>query len=619
MTRPGAALYHRSKYRTNYQATPADGESGQASVYLILMMGIFLLAAVGFAVDLSSIWFHRQAAQSAADASCIAGAMDMLYLSKGTIASSPGFSPGTGGDCSSSSASAICKYAAFNGYTATTSAASWGTSTAAGAIAVSWTFPTSVTGVKSSGGATYPFLAVVVQEKPVTWFMGLLGVNAMTVGASCTCGLPPGTGSPPLVILHPTAAQSLWVSGGAHIAITGGPTISIGVNSTANGSPSSNRSNNAVYCDGGNGYPIDTSTAGPTATGGQLSIVGGPTTNQYCGAQTILNDPANKLWKSPQAATADPYGSVPAPTQPGAPQLLTSNPVGDATGCIQNAVSSGSNGCARKDPTYGLITGVWVGPGTDSCPNTIANSSAGTLHNVGQDPGTYVEYYGNCLEFSPGYYPTGINVTNLAGWANDVTTFQPGVYYLNGNLTVGSSSTIRNAWIGTQPSTQGVIFYFLSGGPVFSGGSGAPNSNISAVPSYYLTCSGTTTPSGMPTSLTGNVLASQCSAGGTYVGAPSSDSYSAAGLRGLLFFAGHSTTYNAVLLGAGASLNFTGAFYFHNTSYADYVELDGAGSSTAYAIGNVVVDKLKLSGAGTIKLGLTASSSSGSASVGIFQ
>ena len=34
------------------------------------------------------------------------------------------------------------------------------------------------------------------------------------------------------IALHPTAAESLWVSGGAHIAITGGPTISIGVNST---------------------------------------------------------------------------------------------------------------------------------------------------------------------------------------------------------------------------------------------------------------------------------------------------------------------------------------------------------------------------------------------------
>ena len=41
----------------------------------------------------------------------------------------------------------------------------------------------------------------------------------------------------------------------------------------------------------------------------------------------------------------------------------------------------------------------------------------------------------------------------------------PGVYYLNGNLTVGSATTLRNAWVGTQPSTLGVMFYFLTGGP----------------------------------------------------------------------------------------------------------------------------------------------------------
>jgi hypothetical protein len=210
-------------------------------------------------------------------------------------------------------------------------------------------------------------------------------------------------------------------------------------------------------------------------------------------------------------------------------------------------------------------------------------------------------------------------VTSLAGYANDVAIFQPGIYYLNGNLSVGGSSTIRNAWIGTQPSTQGVLFYFLSGGPLFAGGSGAANSHISAVPSYYLNCSSPSTPSGMPPSLSGNVIASQCSAGGTYVGAPSSDSYSSSGLRGLLFFSAHANTYNAVLLGAGGSLNFTGGLYFHNSTYADAVEFDGAGNSSTFAVGNIVVDQLKLSGSGTINMGLTGTALPGSPSVGILQ
>ena len=588
----------------------ADGESGQASVLLVLILGIFLLASLGFAVDLSNMWLQRQAAQSAADAACVAGSMDMLYLQNATITASPGFSMGAASDCSSSSSAAICKYAAFNGFTATTSASSWGTSTPVNAVAVNWTFPAAVAGATASAGITYPFLRVVVQQKVATWFISLLGIKSMTVGASCTCGLGPGAGVAPLVILNPTNSASLSLTGGVHIVITGGPAVSIQVNSS---SPT------AVSCSGGNGYSIDTSTAGPSGKGGRLSIVGGPTLNPYCGALTTLNDPQTLLWISGAGSTANPYAGVPTPSQPIAPQFLTSTPIGDTTGCIQNAVSSGSNGCARKDPTYGLTQGIWVGPGTDSCP--AMSTSTSDQHYMGMDPGPpYTGFYGSCLEFSPGYYPNGINVTGLAGYANDVAIFRPGIYYLNGNLNVSGSSMIRNAWIGTQPSTQGVMFYFLTGGPTFSGGSGmSAKTLVSAVPSYYLNCSGTNTPPGLPASLSGNVLVSQCSAGGTYVGSPSSDSYATTGLRGLLLFTDPSDTYNNTLMDAGSYLNFSGALYFHNTSFTDMVTLSGAGGSTTYAIGNIVVDQLTLNAAGTIHMGLIGASSPGPPTAGIVQ
>src|SRR5580698_11514283 len=184
MTRRKTQCFFGTSSCTN--SLELDSQSGQASVFLLVILGTFLLASVGFAVDLSSMWFHHQAAQSAADAACVAGAMDMLYLHNGTITSSPGFTVGTSGDCASSSSAALCQYAQFNGYTATTSAAGWSASTAAGAVAVSWTFPTAVTGVTAASGITYPFLNVVVREKPATWFMGLVGVRSLTVGASCT-------------------------------------------------------------------------------------------------------------------------------------------------------------------------------------------------------------------------------------------------------------------------------------------------------------------------------------------------------------------------------------------------------------------------------------------------
>ena len=576
-------------------------------MFLLVILGTFLLASVGFAVDLSSMWFHRQTAQSAADAACVAGAMDMLYLHNGTITSSPGFTVGTAGDCASSSSAALCQYAQFNGYTATTSAAAWSPATAGGAVAVSWTFPSSVTGVKAASGITYPFLTVLVQEKPLTWFMGLVGVKSMAVAASCTCGLPPGAAPPPLVILNPTINSALTLSGGAHIVIVGGSQTSIQVNSSANGSPSANDPSNAVYCNGGNGYPIDTSTAGPSGTGGNVAVVGGPITNQFCGANYIMNNTTHALWKSPVAVAADPYASIPAPTQPAGKVLEAVTPVA--------TVAQGYT--PTSDATYGYTSGTWVASGTDSCPNTAAHQHYLTYSSTYPLNGGNI--YGNCLEFTPGYYPNGIDTTSLAGYSNDVVIFMPGVYYLNGNLNVGSATTLRNAWIGSQPSTLGVMFYFLTGGPLFSGGSGAASGSITSVPSYYLNCSSTISPVGTPASLTGNILLSQCGAAGTYIGAPSSDTYSTTGSRGLLFFAAHSNTYNATLIGAGASLNFSGALYFHNNSYADLVELDGAGGSTTYAIGMIVVDRLTLSGSGIININVTSVTGSTPSEVGVFQ
>jgi hypothetical protein len=593
---------------SSFRAPGQQSESGQTSVLLLVILGTFLLASVGFAVDLSNIWFHRQTAQSAADAACVAGAMDTLYLTKGTLSLSPSFTPGTAGDCSSAPLAALCQYAGFNGYTATTAAAGWGASTPGNSVAVNWTFPTSVTGVTASGASPYPLLKVVVQEKPLTWFMGLLGVKSMAVGASCTCGLSGGSPTAPIVVLNPLLGSTLNISGGAHIVIAGGPQTSIQVNSAANLAPAANSALNAVYCSGGAGYPIDTSLAGPSGNGGNLSIVGGPATNQYCGGSYILNNTTQAKWKSGQAAVADPYAAVSAPTLPTAKVAEAVTPVA--------TVAQGYH--PTVDPFFGYIYGTWVGPGVDSCPNTATNQHYLTYSAT--YPLNGGNMYGNCLEFNPGYYPAGINTSSLAGYSNDVVIFMPGVYYMGGNLTVGSSTTIRNAWVGTQPSTAGVMFYFLLGGPTFSGGSGAASSVINPVPTYYMNCGNTSTPTGFPTTLTGNLLVAQCSAGGTYVGAPTSDTFSSTGSRGLLFFADHANgIFPQPFVGAGASLSFGGAIYWHNLLYTDLVSFNGAGASTTYAIGTFVVDMLSLSGSGTISMNLSGSTTSGSPQVSIFQ
>jgi hypothetical protein len=598
MQSPGAVA---SKFNPTQRALTASSlESGQASIFLLLILGTFLLASVAFAVDFANLWFRRSTVQTAADAACIAGALDMLYLQNGTIVSSPGFTSGLAGDCSSSPAAAICKYAGFNSLTPTVSRASWSSSTPAGAVAVNWTFPSSVSGVTGSSGVTSPFLQVAVEQKVATWFAGMLGVKMQTVSATCTCGMTGSSSTPPLLVLSPTASSALNISGGASIIITGGGTTSIQVNSSANASPSSNSSGNAVYCGGSSPYLINTSAGGPSGNGGNLAVVGGPASNPVCGSTVLFNGGTQGTWKSGATPIADPYSAVPAPTQP----------TGKVAEAATPAATPAQGYTPQVDSTYGYIYGTWVKTGVDSCPNTNA-----TQHYLSNYNG--INMYGNCLEFNPGYYPNGLD-TSPAQASGDVVIFMPGIYYLNGNLNVGSSTTVRNAWVGTQPSTTGVMFYFLSGGPTFAGASGATSGSVTSVPSYYTNCSGTATPSGEPTSLSGNLLVAQCSTQGTYVGAGSSDSYSASGHRGLVFFLAHTNSFQNTIVGGSAMLNFSGTGYFHNASYADRITWSGAGSTTNYALGTLVLDQLTLGGSGALNINSSVSGSS-SASVGIFQ
>src|SRR5207302_2453601 len=100
-----------------------QSEGGQAILLLILALGIFLLGAVAFSVDMGNMWFHRQSAQTAADAACTAGAMDLLVDATAGKSTQGGFTAtkDTSFDCSATaipptSGSTPCQYAALNGY-----------------------------------------------------------------------------------------------------------------------------------------------------------------------------------------------------------------------------------------------------------------------------------------------------------------------------------------------------------------------------------------------------------------------------------------------------------------------------------------------------------------------
>jgi hypothetical protein len=539
------------------QAAPlhadCSGESGQIIVSLVMMLALVLLAMAGFAVDLTNLWSHRQSAQTAADAACQAGAMDMAASLAGENLPSMGFTPGTSGNCAANSgAGSICFYASANGYA--------GTGLTNGpSNAVSWTFPATVAGVTAppSTVTSYPFLKVSITENVPTHFLfAATGSNLHPVSASCTCGLIEEKEAAPMVVLSPSASGSFTYSGGGKLTIVGGPQRSLQVNST---------SATAINCSP-SGW-INTSAGGPKGTGSDVAVVGGPATapTQCWGGG--FNGGSTGTWHGPVLPIADPYGSV------GPPASVRSLTPASGTSGIQVGKASS------------LSTA-----GQDGCPDTS----------------------NKCIEMAPGYYPHGITTNGYQTYI-----FLPGVYYLGASLNAGGSATLRMATpckpscspLSTQlgQQTDGAMFYFYAGSININGCSGCTNSNLIPVPSTALTCDGSAPSSAlnMPSTLNGNVLIAQCTANGTYwdPGGDTSDARGNPGVRGLLIYQDHADATQPIFTGSGA-LSFSGALYFHSSSYTDLLSLDGGSSSGTFVIGEIVADQVSLTGSGAINLAL---------------
>jgi hypothetical protein len=519
-------------------------ESGQAAVSLLLMMSLFLLGTLALAVDFTNIWFHRQAEQAAADAACQAGSMDLLAIAGGMSLPAMGFTSGTASNCVSSPNSTMCSYANANGYNGA------GLTAGAASNSVSWTFPVSVTGVATPAAsvAPHPFLTVSIAENVHTFFVSLLKLSKVQqINVNSTCGLVGVKSAAPMLILHPTMSGSLTYNGGANISIIGGPSRGLQVNSSS-----------ATAVNWAASGIVDLSTGGANQTGSDMAIVGGPSTNPTNGSSYAYSGGSTGSWKSSVLPIADPFGSVGSPAS-----IHSITPVN-------------------------TTTGKWVSYGTDGCPD---NTNA---HFPTTD---------DCIEYSPGYYPSGIVLPDNYSTA----IFLPGIYYLNGSLNVAGSNLLRMAKPPGFLQTDGIMLYFYSGSLNLSGCAGCTKANVDSVNSTDLSCDGSAPPAALaaPTTLSGNVLVAQCAASGTYwdTGGDTTDSRGSPGIRGLLIFQDHGNT-TAPQFTASGSLTTSGSLYFHSTSYQDVLALSGAASSGSYFLGQIVVDQLSMSGSGAIKLAL---------------
>jgi Putative Flp pilus-assembly TadE/G-like len=590
--------------------------AGQASVFMVLMLSLFLLAVLAFAVDYTNIWFQRQQAQTAADAACQAGAMDMYQSASGATLPNMGFVIGTAGDCSSygSAGPSMCWYASkngFNGYNG-------------GTADVSWSFPNSVAGVVAppSSVAPYPFLQVNISLAVKAYFSTLITGNpTQQVSAVSTCGLTQAMQGGAITVLNPTVSGALSYSGGASLKIVGGPPRSIVVNSS---------SATAVSC--GPSGVIDTSQGGPNFTGSDVGTYGGPHaapgssngcygTNGNTGLAAGFDGGTTGRWDWPAAPVPDPYSTVPAAS--GMKNVTPATKVAHSNGTTYyNLAAPEMDGCPDTAPTnYGSY-----------------NDSTYWTCNLGKY-GSQSWYCRGCKEYAPGYYPNGISENG-----SDVITFLPGVYYLDGDLSIGGSDSIRmakpcansqgvvntstsggncspltqtagangagggGAW--TWHQTDGVMFYFHgSAKPVISGASGAPSSpRVDKVPATDLTCDGSTPPSylNLSSSLDTNIMLAQCTAKGTYWDTVGDTTDSSGSVRGLLMFIDHADTASPQLQGSG-TLAYTGTLYFHSSSYGTIFQVPGGTTSGTLIWGNIVTDQMQLTGSGALTMALNPS------------
>jgi len=306
---------------------------------------------------------------------------------------------------------------------------------------------------------------------------------------------------------------------------------------------------------------------------------------------------------------------------------------------------------------YGV--GALIKPSTPTCASSAnsggfvymavtAGTSSGTCPSSFNQVRCTRQADGTC---SGGTTPDGTIVWRNVGVAStgpSTAIFDPGLYFVGSQgFSLGSGSTARIS-TSTGDGSKGVMFYFNTSGSVKIGSSSGNSSACTSVPYPYnsgspngcivpynvngsissaatgyvastvLQCpSGSATPSQVPATLSGNILLGPC---GSTSGIGGTGQYgSPDGNRGFLFFQNRSTAANAgsctagfgggcAILGGGGSFIFSGFIYFHNGnggscgSNTSCLTLSGGSGGNSFTIGNIVVDKISLTGSSGVTM-----------------
>ncbi|MDP9053488.1 MAG: pilus assembly protein TadG-related protein [Acidobacteriota bacterium] len=234
-------------------------------------MSIFLIGALGLAIDGGQMYAQLQMAQAAADAAAQAG---MMSIFRGTNATSAfpfgtGLVPIASSVCTAADGRTPCVFARYNGF-----------GTASDRVTLS--FPTTVSGVTLSS-ATVPAFTVAVQRTLQTGLIRFVGAPATSsISAKATAALVKGVSPFCVYALDPSAQNAFQVTNGATVNLGG---CAVAINSTDSDAA--------------------TISGNSTLTATAVDVVGGAVIN---GGSTVTPSPVTG-----GPPVADPFVSVPAP------------------------------------------------------------------------------------------------------------------------------------------------------------------------------------------------------------------------------------------------------------------------------------------------------------------
>jgi hypothetical protein len=530
---------------------------------VLLVLGLFLLGAVGFSTDIANLWFHRQVAQDAADAACTAGAMDLLADPQGkTYGNWGAITTGTSFTCSSMSGAAPCRYAALNGYSGSGLTSGSPSNDVAVSFPPAGSNPAPGVAAPPPSVAPIPFIRVDIVDRVKVIFAGMMmGSRTADVRAFAVCGVGLAQSPIPILVLdpqNPPKRSALDVQGTPLISILGGPSRSIQVNSNA-----------STAINIGGSASINLTKGGPNFDGSDLGVFGGPTT-----APSGFHTAGSGAWRFPSSPISDPFAQIPTPAVPSAPSV----PADLALNLTCNSslkIQSGSCKIAYHNAFHG-------------CP----------------DPA-------GCTFYAAGYYPTGITVKN------ETAIFDPGLYSLNGGLALQANSAVRPG-TGTGDGNGGTVFYLTGATQECSGqeglvcvGSNSGKAGLNPFNTALVQCPGGPAPDArlnLPATLDGNVMLAPCT--GTY-GGPLGQ------YRGILFFQDRANNVGGGWGGGGGFL-LAGSMYFHHCNasgtgtscgaapsfFDSNFQLQGNSGSASYILGEIVTDNLSLGGTPSINMAL---------------